>query len=184
MTEQSSKQGHKEHLSKDQRLPRSYKDAEKVLKAAKTCQGNIKTILYSTKFRGGYFNKIYALTHNVLKNTQLLDKIIEETNLLTKEPYLKKEIAQIMIYELVMGRGQLSGKSKPVLTILKYKNDIESAYQCLTKAGIDRFMNEVMVTIPRYARINTLLTTMSDVLDDLKKSGYYHKEYQEDISED
>ncbi|XP_035205394.1 28S rRNA (cytosine-C(5))-methyltransferase-like [Stegodyphus dumicola] len=89
-----------------------------------------------------------------------------------------------MIYEMVLGRGQLSGKSKPVLTILKYKNDIESAYQCLTKAGTDRFMKEVMITIPRYARINTLLTTMPDVLDDLKKSGYYHKEYQEDISED
>ncbi|GIX69300.1 putative 28S rRNA-methyltransferase, partial [Caerostris extrusa] len=120
--------GLKPHLSKQERVPRSYKEVEKILKDVKAFKGNLKTLLNNSRLRGPIFKKVYSLATNVLKYRLVLDKIIEETELLKKETFLRQELAGILIYELIFGKG-LPGESRPVTVVKQYEESIHKAYE-------------------------------------------------------
>lgn len=78
------------------------------------------------------FKKVYSLVANVLKYRHVLEKVIEDTDLLRKVPFLRKEFAGILIYELIIGKG-LPGESRPVLEIRKHEEEIREAYNIAKK---------------------------------------------------
>ncbi|GBN35590.1 putative 28S rRNA (cytosine-C(5))-methyltransferase [Araneus ventricosus] len=172
--------GLKPHLSNNERLPRSYKEVEKVLKDVKACKGNLKTVLNNSRLRGSVFKKVYALAANVLKNRHILDRIIQETELLKKETFLREDLAGILIYELVFGKG-LPGESRPVTVVKQYEDSILKAYKVAVKEG--NLNVKGLQSLPRYVRVNTLLTTVSDVLKNLRKVGCREIYYGENTSE-
>lgn len=71
------------------------------------------------------------MTVNVLKYYSYIQKIIDKIQLLEKEQYLRREIATVLIYELIFGNGFLPGESKVVKTIQLYENDIFNAHEVL-----------------------------------------------------
>lgn len=75
--------------------------------------------------------KVYSMTVNVLKYYSYIQKIIDTIQLLEKEQYLRREIATVLIYELIFGNGFLPGESKVVKTIQMYENDIFHAHEVL-----------------------------------------------------
>ncbi|CAL1289249.1 unnamed protein product [Larinioides sclopetarius] len=172
--------GLKPHLSKSERLPRSYKEVEKVLKNVKSCKGNLKTVLNNSRLRGAVFKKVYALAANVLKNRHILDRIIQETELLKKETFLREDLAEILIYELVFGKG-LPGESRPVTIVKQYEDSIRRVYKVAVKE--DNLNVKGLQSLPRYVRVNTLLTSVPDVLKNLRKAGYREIYYGENTPE-
>ncbi|XP_042902489.1 uncharacterized protein [Parasteatoda tepidariorum] len=169
------------HLTKEQRLPQSYKEVEKILNIVKRCEANVKTVLNNSKLRGAVLHKVSGLTFNVLKQRRLLDSIIEKTQVLEKEPNLRKELAGILIHELIFGNG-LPGKSKPVETVLRYQVEIEKAYNEL-KSDNSLFDNS-LTYIPKYVRVNTLAIALPEVLEDLECLGVKQIVFDANISEE
>ncbi|GFT54540.1 putative 28S rRNA-methyltransferase [Nephila pilipes] len=172
---------HRAHLTKHQRLPRSYKEVEKILKDVKACKGNVKSLLNNSRLRGSVLKKVYALSVNVLRKRHLLDKIIQNTQLLEREQLLREDLAEILVYELIFGKG-LPGESRPVAAVKKYRLKILDAYQEAIK--FDSLSLEDLLTIPRYVRINTLRISVSDVVNNLTNAKYRHIQYGPETSED
>jgi len=53
-----------------------------------------------------------------------LDKIIDECEILKIENRLDPYVCRVLLAELLFGNQKLSGESKPIVTILKYKEKI------------------------------------------------------------
>lgn len=51
-TKENSAKLRRAHLSKEERLPRCFKDVEKVIRTVKSCQSNFKTVLANSRHRG------------------------------------------------------------------------------------------------------------------------------------
>jgi len=60
-------------------------------------------------------------------NRGAIDRAIEETGLLKENPNLDSALAKVLVPELVFGRGQLNGESRPVETVRSYKDRLQEA---------------------------------------------------------
>lgn len=65
---------------KEERLPRCYKDVEKVIRTVKSCQSNFKTVLANSRLRGNVsipvnvfdsFNMCFGYKCSILANSYL-----------------------------------------------------------------------------------------------------------------
>lgn len=70
-------------------------------------------------------NVLYALINETIKHAAEIDKIFENCGLLTNEPRLDPWLAKVLTAELLFGKKELPGNSKPVQTILSYKDQLE-----------------------------------------------------------
>lgn len=68
---------------------------------------------------------LYALINETIKHAAEIDKIFESCGLLTKEPRLDSWLAKVLTAELLFGKKELPGNSKPVQTLLSYKDQLE-----------------------------------------------------------
>lgn len=64
---------------------------------------------------------IYALAIETTKHKDELDYLIRKSKLLKKEPRLDPWLCRILMTELLWRKKKLSGESKPVKTVLAYK---------------------------------------------------------------
>lgn len=70
-------------------------------------------------------NVLYALINETIKHAAEIDKIFEICGLLTNESRLDPWLAKVLTAELLFGKKELPGNSKPVQTILSYKDQLE-----------------------------------------------------------
>ncbi|XP_076044684.1 28S rRNA (cytosine-C(5))-methyltransferase-like isoform X3 [Oratosquilla oratoria] len=79
-------------------------------------------------------------------------------------------MAQVLAGELLFANKVLSGECLPVMTILKYKEELQSA---IATIGITKEKKEKEnERNPRYVRVNTLLTSTEEVHSHLVKEGW------------
>lgn len=100
-------------------------------------------------------------------------------------------LTKILITELLWGKKRLGGESKPVTTVLSYRekfdkviNKIERKNRNKAKDSADA--DDVPVTIdsvgvkkPRYVRVNTLKTDLSTTLGYLTEEGWIQQETED-----
>ncbi|XP_050444058.1 28S rRNA (cytosine-C(5))-methyltransferase [Adelges cooleyi] len=145
-----------------------YKIAAKIIKQVKT--GNsYKTLLY----RAQYPNKLTlnAVLMNVFKWEKVLDVLIEKSNILKKENDLDKNLAYVLITEMMWSKFGLKGSAKNILAIKKYKHEFVKLMKELNLETLVTSMPN-KAWKPRYFRVNTLLTTVDDVLKKLAEHKY------------
>lgn len=78
-------------------------------------------------------------------NRGAVDNAIEETGLLKDNPNLEACLAKVLVTELILGRKQLNGDSRPVQTVRSYQQKLQ---QAITGSGIQkkgRFTNPLAV---------------------------------------
>lgn len=75
-----------------------------------------------------------ALVLKTLQHSSVIDKLFEQTEILTKEQNINPDLASVLATELIWGKRCLEGESKPVLTVLKYQ---EKFLQTLSADGLD-----------------------------------------------
>lgn len=136
------------------KVPRHFKIAANIVKKVSTEGGSVKTLLYDDKlrhfvsvililvvFRFTIYkllhkitfkfrnlqrtNVLYALINETIKHAAEIDKMFENCALLTNEPRLDPWLAKVLTAELLFGKKELPGNSKPVQTILLYKDQLE-----------------------------------------------------------
>lgn len=80
-------------------------------------------------------SSLQAVLKSYSDNRGAIDNAIEETGLLKDNPRLDSALAKVLVTELIYGRGQLNGESKPVQTVREYKERLQ---QALGGAGVVR----------------------------------------------
>jgi hypothetical protein len=101
------------------KVPRLYKAAAKVISAVKENNDNLEQLvqLYNKKTNT---KALAALVSKTLNNEGLLDKIIQNSEILIKETNANPWLFRILIAELLLGKQRLPVGSKPVQTVLAY----------------------------------------------------------------
>jgi len=101
------------------RVPRLYKAAAKVISVVREENGNLEQLiqLYNRKTNT---KALAALVSKTLDNEGVLDKIIQDSDILVKETNADPWLFRILITELLLGKQRLPIGSKPVQTVLAY----------------------------------------------------------------
>lgn len=135
------------------KVPRFYKCAARILMEVKG-GGNLKTLvkelnhpvsivcpsctfsLSSINLSFDFQNKrgVMALVLKTLQYSEAVDKLFTRSELLKKEPNMNENLASVLVTELLWGKRNLEGDSKPVQTILKYQEEL---FAHLNSGGIE-----------------------------------------------
>eukprot|EP00102_Acyrthosiphon_pisum_P006813 XP_003240601.1 PREDICTED: uncharacterized protein LOC100574697 [Acyrthosiphon pisum] len=97
-----------------------YKIAAKILKKVKT-GSSFKTQLYQAQ----YPNKLLlnAVLMNVFKWENVIDVLVEKSNILEKENNMDRELVYVLITEMMWSKFGLKGTAKNILAVKKYKDE-------------------------------------------------------------
>ncbi|XP_034392173.1 probable 28S rRNA (cytosine-C(5))-methyltransferase [Cyclopterus lumpus] len=154
-----------------------YVKAAEILEKSELKQAALKTLVYDSKFSN--IKQLFALVCETEKFSSVLEEIIESTKLL-KQTKLRLPLAKVLVYDLLIGRGLKCGGSwktvmmkhrsrlQAALARLKVKQKV-SKNEDLLPASVQKLFG---IQLPRYARVNTLKTTVEDAVDYLKRDGF------------
>lgn len=154
-----------------------YMKAAEILEKAERKQGALKTLVYDSKFVN--IKQLFALVCETQKFSSILEKIIESTRLL-KQTKLKMPLAKVLVYDLLLGQGLKCGGSWKA-TMMKHRSRLQAALARMkvkqkVSKNDDLLPDNVKQLqgkqLPRYVRVNTLKTTVEDVVDYLKRDGF------------
>ncbi|KAH8318026.1 hypothetical protein KR074_000763 [Drosophila pseudoananassae] len=153
------------------KVPTQYRATAKILKAAVEQHKSIKTLIFEEKH--ARVRSLHVVLRLYSENRGAVDNAIEETGLLKDNPNLDPSLAKVLVTELIFGRKQLNGESKPVQKVRSYEEKLK---QAISVAGIEKKPN------PRYVRINTNLYSLSEALEYLASEDWRRKELPADAS--
>lgn len=154
-----------------------YVKAAEILEKSEMKQAALKTLVYESKFSN--IKQLFALVCETEKFSSVLEEIIESTKLL-KQAKLKMPLAKVLVYDLLIGRGLKCGGSWKTV-MLKHRSRLQAALarlkvkqkvsknEDLLPASVQKLFG---IQLPRYARVNTLKTTVEDAVDYLKRDGF------------
>ncbi|XP_063812215.1 28S rRNA (cytosine-C(5))-methyltransferase [Pseudophryne corroboree] len=155
-----------------------YQTAAFILDKLERKEGAVKTLVYDSGFKN--VRQLYALLCETLRYSLLLKEIINSSQLLRGPKKLPLNLAKVLVYDLLFGKGlQCGGRWKA--TVLAHRARLQAE---LAKLKVKKKVssNKDLVTsmggtaddpvVPRYVRVNTLKSSMADVLTYFKRKGY------------
>lgn len=154
--------------------------AAEILEKVEQKKGAVKTLVYDSKFQN--IKQLFALVCETQKYSSVLQEIINSTKLL-KETKLRIHLAKVLVYDLLIGHGVKCGGAWKTM-MLKHRSRLQAALarikikrkvsrnQDLLPSSFQQTQDDV---IPRYVRVNTLKTTLDDVIDYLKREGFSYQ---------
>jgi len=149
-----------------------YKTAEKILHQVASCKGSVKNLVFAAKY--GNHKQLFALVCETLKYSDVLEEIIQQPMISKYARGISYDLLKLLIYDHLFGKGlRCGGKNKKI--IMGMQTILQSTLARIkVKRGVSR--NEDLCkscqVIPKYLRINTLLTNADDVLARLCNDGY------------
>ncbi|XP_076044680.1 28S rRNA (cytosine-C(5))-methyltransferase-like isoform X2 [Oratosquilla oratoria] len=150
-------------------VPHLYKEASKILLRYEKKEGSLKKLVFENK-RYKDFRRLYATVCKAVDNAEIIQDAFSRIRLFEQEPRFNPQMAQVLAGELLFANKVLSGECLPVMTILKYKEELQSA---IATIGITKEKKEKEnERNPRYVRVNTLLTSTEEVHSHLVKEGW------------
>ncbi|XP_043656981.1 28S rRNA (cytosine-C(5))-methyltransferase [Drosophila teissieri] len=154
------------------KVPSQYKATAKILKTALQKQKSIKTLIFAEKH--ARTRTLTTLLTIFCENRVAVENAIEETGLLKDNPTFDPSLAKVLVTELVFGKKELNGESKPVQTVRSYR---ERLLKSISDSGIQKKEPN-----PRYVRINTNLYSLAEALEYLSQENWRRKELPADTS--
>ncbi|XP_044142978.1 28S rRNA (cytosine-C(5))-methyltransferase [Bufo gargarizans] len=155
-----------------------YQTAAGILEKLQRKEGAVKTFVYDSGFKN--VRQLYALLCETLRYSQVIEEIISSSGLICGTKKLPMNLAKVLVYDLLFGKGlQCGGRWKSTilaqrarlhaeLAKLKVKKKVSSNQDLVTSMGGSSDGH----SLPRYVRINTLKTSMNDVITYFKRKGY------------
>ena len=164
-----------------------YREASSVLAKLEARRGGIKSLVFQSDFTNKKL--VYAVVAETMKYAQVLQVLL---NMLYKQVgYVSsndggsddndifappnKWLVRVMVYDLLFGsRKAIQGNGAMKLAILRHRTHLEQALTThMNEVGVkkhtellpERLRGKGGAKLPRYARVNTLKTTMQDALD-------------------
>ncbi|XP_046830934.1 28S rRNA (cytosine-C(5))-methyltransferase [Vespa crabro] len=150
------------------KVPRLYKIASKIVRDVQENGASLKTLIFSEKHPN--VSGLYALTLNTLQKSDQLNQLINETRILLNEPRFDPWLARILITELIWGKQRLTGNAKPIETVLNYESRLRDALKNINASDIA--IPQKTVSKPRYVRVNTLLLSVNEAIQNFEYEGW------------
>ncbi|XP_053940764.1 28S rRNA (cytosine-C(5))-methyltransferase [Cuculus canorus] len=154
-----------------------YSAAAAVLQGLERGQGGLKSLVYNSGFPR--IRLLYALVCETLRFAPVLEKLLSGSALLQAEKKLSPQLAKVLVYDLLFGKGlRCGGRWKALLRRHRTRLEAELA-RMKVQQKVSR--NEDLLVpsarpdapqVPRYVRVNTLKTCVDDVIDFFKRQGY------------
>ncbi|XP_075576115.1 28S rRNA (cytosine-C(5))-methyltransferase [Pelecanus crispus] len=156
-----------------------YSAAAAVLEGLERGDGGIKTLVYNSRFPR--VRQLYALVSETLRYSPVLEKLLAGAALLQAEKKLPPQLAKVLVYDLLFGKGlKCGGRWKALARRHRARLEAELA-RLKVQQKVSR--NEDLLVpaqtaspgasqVPRYVRVNTLKTSVDDVIDFFKRQGY------------
>ncbi|NXL36382.1 NSUN5 methyltransferase, partial [Glaucidium brasilianum] len=128
-----------------------------------------------------HVRQLYALVAETLRYSPVLEKLLAGAALLQAEKKLQPQLAKVLVYDLLFGKGLKCGGRWKVL-VRRHRARLEAELARLkVQQKVSR--NEDLLApaqaaspgasqVPRYVRVNTLKTCVDDVIDFFKRQGY------------
>ncbi|NXG66141.1 NSUN5 methyltransferase, partial [Hemiprocne comata] len=156
-----------------------YSAAAAVLEGLERGDGGIKSLVYNSRFP--HVRQLYALVSETLRYSPVLEKLLAGAALLQAEKKLPPQLAKVLVYDLLFGKGlKCGGRWKALgrrhrarleaeLARLKVRQKVSRNEDLLAPA---QAASPTASQVPRYVRVNTLKTCVDDVIDFFKRQGY------------
>ncbi|EDV48518.2 probable 28S rRNA (cytosine-C(5))-methyltransferase [Drosophila erecta] len=154
------------------KVPTKYRATAKILKTALQQQKSVKTLIFAEK--PARARSLHTVLKKFCDNRVAVEKAIEETGLLRDNPSFDPSLAKVLVTELVYGRKELNGESKPFQTVRGYK---ERLLKSISDSGLQSKERN-----PRYVRVNTNLYSVAEALRYLSSEDWRRKELPADAS--
>lgn len=155
-----------------------YQTAAGILDRLGRKEGAVKSLVYDSGYKN--VRQLYALLCETLRFSSVLEDVITSSQLLRGDKKLPLNLAKVLVYDLLFGKGlQCGGRWKATilahrarlqaeLAKLKVKKKVSSNRDLLTSmGGVDDGP-----ALPRYVRVNTLKTSVNDIISYFKRQGY------------
>ncbi|KAM9319570.1 28S rRNA (cytosine-C(5))-methyltransferase [Gastrophryne carolinensis] len=155
-----------------------YGTAADILERLQRKEGAVKTLVYDSGYKN--VRQLYALLCETLRYSPVLEDIINSSGLLRQAKKLPLNLAKLLVYDLLFGKGlQCGGRWKAAILGHRARLQAELAKLKVKKKVSN---NQDLVTsmggttdgpgLPRYVRVNTLKTSMAEVISYFKRQGY------------
>lgn len=183
MTIKHNKQKNREQRKKDETvaklndLPNTIKFAAEALKLMSERGGSAGSIVVN-RYKKWNYKHIYALVMNTLKNIELIKKIIYDVKLLKKVPIDDPFLLEILVGELLYGRGLKSVEQNPKAAAVIGQKDAILKQQAALKSQYPS--KKEQASSAKYLRLNHLKSNMEHVLAQLKLAGLTQVVYNKD----
>lgn len=106
-------------------VPTQYREGAKILKRIVEEGKSVKTLVYNNNhLRTGSMSKLIQL---IQSHEAQMEEVLTRTQLFEKEKQLSPWLGRILVAELLFGRKQLNGYSKPVMCVLSHRKELEDA---------------------------------------------------------
>ena len=129
---------------------------------------SFKAVAYTKKGELAITKSTYAQCCNVLKNKSLLQTLIENCDL---EGIAKNEgLLYVLLYELLMGPNlAIRGGGQLKRTLTGKQEELRKALETIQPEKGEDDDQEDNALVPRYVRVNTLKSKVSEIIEGLKK---------------
>ncbi|XP_065551102.1 uncharacterized protein LOC136022098 [Lathamus discolor] len=127
-----------------------------------------------------HVRQLYALVSETLRYSPVLEELLAGAALLRAEKKLSPQLAKVLVYDLLFGKGlKCGGRWKALARRHRARLEAELA-RLKVRQKVSR--NEDLLApaqaagpgasqVPRYVRVNTLKTCVDDVIDFFKRQG-------------
>ncbi|KAJ9072242.1 hypothetical protein DSO57_1029618 [Entomophthora muscae] len=159
-----------------------YRDASSILDQLDHHKGTIKGLCLQDKVRDK--KKMYAVVCQTLKARPLLLEILEKAAFWKNEKKCKlsRNLLLVLLHDLLFCQRGIQAPDGPIKqTILSHKARFKAELAklrlsrgALSNSELIEGSTKDQVPIPRYVRVNTILTTTEAVVATLSKRGYTH----------
>lgn len=165
-----------------------YQETFRLWQLHKRSHRSIRSLVAQSRFQNK--PQLLALLSRVIEHRDLLQIIVDRSNLFQRETHLNNDLALILIYDQIFGtkvRGKFKGIFKRNQTFLDQcleelvnENHLTSINELLQ---LTKRPNRPTISIPRYVRINLLKTTSKKVRRKLKELSYRRLKVKDDFQE-
>ncbi|NXQ35204.1 NSUN5 methyltransferase, partial [Alaudala cheleensis] len=156
-----------------------YSAAAAVLAGLERGEGGLKSLVYNSGFP--HIRQLYALVSETLRYASVLEKLLDGAALLQAEKKLAPQLAKVLVYDLLFGKGlKCGGRWKALarrhrarleaeLARMKVRHKVSCNEDLLAP---EKAVSAAASQVPRYVRVNTLKTCVDDAIDFFKRQGY------------
>ncbi|XP_075540345.1 nop2/Sun-like domain containing protein 5 [Dermacentor variabilis] len=146
------------------RTPRRYKEAARIVDALNTSSESLESLVTSSRMPNK--TQLAALVIQVSKKLPVLEAVVSQSPLLDEG--LPKALALVLVHEALFGvRPLYPGICARADQVLACRPQLEKALADVSRKG-----KVLPASLPRYARVNTLLLHTSTVIRHLEQQGF------------
>eukprot|EP00112_Aurelia_sp_Birch-Aquarium-sp1_P017743 Seg415.2 transcript_id=Seg415.2/GoldUCD/mRNA.D3Y31 product="putative 28S rRNA" protein_id=Seg415.2/GoldUCD/D3Y31 len=164
-------------------MEKLYNEAVRIIELAKEKKGNIKGLCFNSEHKNT--KKLYALVCQTIKYKKITSKLLERLNVEETDNEISPTLQLILVYDLLFGRGVRCGGKIGKFARTNKKRLLELLTEFQESKEDMKDADTTTVSLPRYVRVNSLKTSVEEVVTNFEIDGWrFITEKEGDLTEE